>query len=296
MKSKKFAIFIGLALLNNSPSFAQNAQKAPSEILASAPKSDWVKIDSENIIQIELQNGAKFYVALSEQTAKIHVANIKKLINSGYLQGNWSILRSQDNYVVQWGTIKETQLPDNVEVKPPEEYEFNLKSQDFTPIAFKDAYAPIIGTIGMFPAGSDGKSVWLTHCYGMVGVGRDLPPDTGTGSELYAVIGHAPRHLDRNITIIGRVIWGIENISALARGTADLGFYKEESERTAIKSANLLNGLNETDVQHFEYLNPKSQSYKDYVFARANREGGFFIKPANAVDVCNAIVPVRKSF
>ena len=48
----------------------------------------------------------------------------------------------------------------------------------------------------------------------MVGVGRDLSPDTGTGGELYAVIGHAPRHLDRNIALVGRIVSGIEHMSA----------------------------------------------------------------------------------
>ena len=27
------------------------------------------------------------------------------------------------------------------------------------------------------------------HCYGSIGVARDMPPDTGTGAELYVAIG-----------------------------------------------------------------------------------------------------------
>ncbi|OYU74881.1 MAG: peptidylprolyl isomerase, partial [Alphaproteobacteria bacterium PA3] len=50
-----------------------------------------------------------------------------------------------------------------------------------------------------WPLAQDGgqpeSSLWPTHCYGMVGVGRNYSPDTGSGAELYTVIGHAPRHL-----------------------------------------------------------------------------------------------------
>src|SRR3546814_676947 len=61
------------------------------------------------------------------------------------------------------------------------------------------------------------QSVWPVHCYAMVGVARDMSPNTGTSSELYTVIGHAPRHLDRNIALVGRVIAGIEHLSSLPR-------------------------------------------------------------------------------
>jgi peptidylprolyl isomerase len=72
------------------------------------------------------------------------------------------------------------------------------------------------------------KTMWPTHCYGMVGVGRNYSPDTGSGAELYTVIGHAPRHLDRNIALVGRVIEGMQHLSSLPRGKGDLGFYTAE--------------------------------------------------------------------
>ena len=89
-----------------------------------------------------------------------------------------------------------------------------------------DPYADFQGFAGGWPlAGSSG--VWPVHCYGMVGVGRNLSPDTGSGAELYTVIGHAPRHLDQNIALVGRVVSGIEHLSSLPRGTGALGFYED---------------------------------------------------------------------
>jgi len=99
-----------------------------------------------------------------------------------------------------------------------------------------DVHAPQVGFSGGFLWRRDPKSgkMWLIHCYGMVGAGRDAPTDSGGGTELYIVIGHAPRHLDRNVTLLGRVVLGIELLSALPRGTGALGFY----EKTRATSSN----------------------------------------------------------
>ena len=107
-------------------------------------------------------------------------------------------------------------------------------SEPFTPLPDPDTYAPSTGFADGFPAARDPGSgkTWLTHCYGMVGVGRDNDADSGGGTELYAVIGHAPRQLDRNVTLVGRVVQGIELMSSLPRGTEALGFYKTAAERT----------------------------------------------------------------
>ena len=62
-------------------------------------------------------------------------------------------------------------------------------------------YADEVGFSDGFPVARDPRNgkMWLAHRYGMVGAGRDNAPDSGGGTELYAVIGHAPRQLDRNV-------------------------------------------------------------------------------------------------
>ncbi len=136
---------------------------------------------------------------------------------------------------------------------------------------------------------------WPTHCYGMVGVGRNLSPDTGTGAELYTVIGHAPRHLDRNIALVGRIIEGMEHMSSLPRGTGALGFYETPEERTKILSVSLMSQIpNDKPLPTYEYLNTESESFAKYADARANRRDPFFIQPAGGADICNIPVPVRR--
>ena len=133
---------------------------------------------------------------------------------------------------------------------------------------------------------------WPVHCYGMVGVGRDLPPNTGSGAELYTVIGHAPRHLDRNIALVGRVIEGIEHLSSLPRGTGALGFYETAEERTPIVSIRL--GGEVPALPAYEYLSTESATFAKYADSRANRRDPFFILPAGGADICNIPVPVRR--
>jgi peptidylprolyl isomerase len=142
---------------------------------------------------------------------------------------------------------------------------------------------------------SEGRRTWPVHCYATVGVGRNLSPDTGTGAELYTVIGHAPRHLDRNIAVVGRVVEGIEHLSSLPRGTEALGFYETAAERTPIRSIRLASDLPAAERPRFQYLSTESASFAAYADARANRRDAFFIRPAGGADICNVPVPVRRT-
>ncbi len=127
----------------------------------------------------------------------------------------------------------------------------------------------------------------------MVGVGRGLAPDTGTGAELYAVIGHGPRHLDRNIAVVGRVLEGMEALTALPRGTEELGFYKQGAARPAIVRARIAADVPLAERAGYQILRSDSAAFADWVRARANRKDEFFIRPAGSVDICNALPPVR---
>jgi peptidylprolyl isomerase len=203
----------------------------------------------------------------------------------------------QDNYVVQWGDASEKKaLPDGLAVVPQSEYMRALTGELGHLLIPKslgpDAYRTDSTSFGGWPLAFDKKSFWPVHCYAMVGVGRNAPPDTGTGAELYAVIGHAPRQLDRNIAIVGRVIEGIEYLSSLPRGTAALGFYATPEERVPIRSVRLGNDV--AGLAGYQYLSTESASFARYADARANRRDAFFVRPAGGADVCNIPVPVRR--
>ena len=116
-----------------------------------------------------------------------------------------------------------------------------------------------------------------------------------TGSELYAVIGHAPRQLDRNIAVVGRVIEGIEHLSTLPRGPASTnGVYEDAAQRVPIVSVRLGNEVPEFPQPRFEYLASESESFAEYVRVRANRQDSFYKVPAGGIDVCNVQMPIRR--
>src|SRR3990170_3439370 len=269
----------------------------PSEIIAQAPASAWRAIDPENLMVIDLKNGKRVIVQLAPIFAPVHVANIKALAKAGWWSGA-AIYRVQDNYVAQWGNNEsEKPIPQGVVEKPPAEYERALAGLKIVPLGSPDPYAPAAGFVHGWPVAYDpkAKTANLAHCYASVGVGRGLSPDTGMGGELYAAIGHAPRHLDRVIAVVGRVVEGIENFSSLPRGTEALGFYKERSSDVPIARVTLASDIPAAERPSFQYMDTASPNFAAYVKGRANRRDDFFIRPAGGVDLCNAPVPVRRT-
>jgi cyclophilin family peptidyl-prolyl cis-trans isomerase len=286
-----------------APLLAQEAPVTPGAIVAAAPAEDWVAIAAEDLLVMELApdaEGNKRTVTIQLMPPPFSqgwVGNIRTLAKAHWWDGT-NIYRVQDNYVTQWGggAIEKAE-PEGLTVVPESEY----VSTGNRPLPIfvnasrmpGDVYADRSAFVGGWPVATDESVVWPTHCYGMVGVARGID-NTGSGSDLYVVIGHAPRQLDRNIAVVGRVIEGIEHLSALPRGKGDLGFYddNEAAKRVPILSVRL--GTEASDAQRFEYLSTESESFARYVHVRANRQDDFYKVAAGGVDICNAPVPVRR--
>jgi peptidylprolyl isomerase len=268
----------------------------PNDIVAQSPASAWKTIPADDLMVIDLAGGGRVVVQLAPAFAPVHVANIKALARGKYWDGA-TVYRVQDNYVAQWGLNESDKpWPAGVAAKPPAEYTRPLKGLNITPLGSPDAYAPGAGFADGWPIAYNAKAAWadLTHCYGSVGVGRDLSPDTGTGGELYAVIGNAPRQLDRVIALVGRVVDGIDRFSTLPRGTEALGFYKDKAQYVPIASIRIASDMPASDRPSYEVMDTSSPAFARYLKIRANRHDDFYIRPAGGVDVCNVQVPVRK--
>ena len=275
---------------------APEKPRTPSDIVASAPESAWQAIPADDLLVIDLKKGGRVVIQLAPEFAPTHVANIKALARGHYWDGA-TVYRVQDNYVAQWGLNESDRpWPAGVTAKPPAEYTRPLKGLSIEPLGSPDAYAPGAGFADGWPVAYSPKEGWadLTHCYGSVGVGRDLSPDTGTGGELYAVIGNAPRQLDRVIALVGRVVDGIDKLSSLPRGTEALGFYKDKAQYVPIASIRLASDMPAAERPSYEYMDTQSASFARYLQVRANRHDDFYIRPAGGVDLCNVQVPVRK--
>ncbi|MBK9572515.1 MAG: peptidylprolyl isomerase [Rhodoferax sp.] len=105
-----------------------------------------------------------------------------------------------------------------------------------------DGWAPVSGFVDGLPVAADPakNQAWIAHCYGVVGAARGNEPDSSNGTSLYTIIGQAPRALDLNITVVGRVVQGMEVLSSLPRGPGAMGFYEKPEQAIPITRARLL--------------------------------------------------------
>jgi len=275
---------------------AASLQATPAPTPADPIESDWRAVPDDDLLVMTLASGRQVVIRLAPGLAPAHVANIRALARARWWDAA-SVYRVQENWVAQWGDATEKKpLPAGLVTPPPAEYDQPANAATVAArLSRRDPYAEWAGySRDGWPLAGSGARQWVPHCYAMVGVARDLAPDTGSGAELYTVIGHSPRALDRNIAIVGRVIDGIEQLSVLPRGTGELGFYKTEGERLPIVSARFASDLPAAERPHFAYRRTDNARFRAWIASRENRAGPFFTVPAGGADICAALPPVRR--
>ena len=265
-----------------------------AEILQQSTAGDWRTPDPENTVYLDIAAG-RVVIELAPAFVPAHANNIRKLVRERYFDG-LAIIRSQDNFVVQWGDPDGNRSLGTAAATLPPEFTIAAPADlPWTTLPDADGYAPEVGFSAGFPAARDRtkREAWLAHCYGMVGAGRGNEPESGNGSELYVVTGHAPRQLDRNIAVVGRVLKGIELLSTLPRGTAALGFYAKPGERTPIVHARIAADVPAAEHETLEVLRTDTPTFTALVEARRNRHDDWYLVPAGHIDLCNVPIPVR---
>jgi peptidylprolyl isomerase len=293
------------AVLASLATAAAQAQGAPAtavpakprttaEVLAATTAADWRPLDPDNTLYLQLPAG-RVVIELAPVFAPLHAANLRTLVRQKYFDG-LAVIRSQDNFVVQWGDPDGQRTLGAAQSKVPPEFTVRLTpGLPFEPIPDRDGYAPEVGFSQGFPAARDTVrgEAWLTHCYGMVGAGRGNEPDSGNGTELYVVTGQAPRQLDRNIALVGRVVQGMELLSVLPRGSGPLGFYERPEQHVPISSVRLAADLPAAERLPIEVLRTDTASFRALAEARRNRRDDWYLVPAGHVDVCNIPIVAR---
>jgi len=264
-----------------------------AEIIAQSQPSDWRALDPQQTLYLDLPAG-RVVIELAPQFAPQAVANVKLLAQEHYYDGLW-IERVQDNYVVQWGDPDGRKPLGSARHTLPAEFVVPSRDLPINALPDPDTYAPLVGFSEGFATGRDVTTArtWLLHCYGMVGLGRDNDVDSGNGAELYAVIGQAPRQLDRNITLIGRVVQGMELLSSLPRGTGALGFYEKPEQRTPIRQLRLAADLPPMQRTALDVMRTDTPAFNELVESRRNRREEWYKVPAGRIDICNIPIPVR---
>ena len=271
--------------------------KSAQEILDASPDAHWRALDPANTLYMELDAG-RVVIELAPQFAPRHVGNIRTLARESFWDG-LSIYRSQDNFVVQFGDPTEEAADrkpiGSAKDKLPAEFTRASEGLVFDRLPDPDGWAPEVGFSNGFPAARDPATgqAWLAHCYGTLGAGRDVAPDSSNGTELYVVDGQSPRQLDRNITVVGRVLKGMELLSVIPRGPEPMGFYEDPAQRTPIASIALASDVPEAQRTPLQVLRTDTPLFAQLVEMRRNRKDGWYKVPAGHIDLCNVPVPVR---
>jgi peptidylprolyl isomerase len=289
------AALAGLVLAALALGLADGAAAKPvtvDDLLADSPTADWRVPDPEDTLYMDLARG-RVVIELASHVAPQHAANIRMLARAHYFDG-LAIIRVQDNYVVQWDD-QDHHRPVAAGVRAAVEFTAAAGADArFEPLPDRDAYAPQVGFLDGFPAARDPRShlVWLAHCYGMVGAGRDDPPESD-GTEMYAVIGHAPRQLDRNVALVGRVLKGVELLSSLPRGSGEMGFYVPSEATAPIRSVRVAADLPATERMPIQVLRTNSGTFRAVLDQRRRRHEPWFKFSPDHIDLCNVPLPVR---
>jgi peptidylprolyl isomerase len=294
----KFIYFV-VALFSLAATAAPTKKPVVSELLEASKPADWREVKQENLLYMDLPQG-QVIIELAPEFAPKTIGNVKALAKEKYWDG-LAIVRVQDNYVVQWADPNAEKPELRRKIKQaretvPAELDYALdRSLSFKRLPDPDTYMSEVGFHDGFAMARDtkAKKMWLLHCYGAVGVGRDTAPDSGNGSELYAVIGQAPRHLDRNVTVIGRVLQGMELLSSLPRGKGKVGFYEKPEQQIKIRSIHLGTDVEKANQINLEVLRTDTPLFDQIIEARRNRSEEWFHYQAGRIDACNIQIPVR---
>jgi peptidylprolyl isomerase len=295
---KPLAALTGLLLATAAFGIGPSDREKPlttAQVLESSQPSDWRQPDAGNTLYLELDSG-RVIIELAPRFAPEHVANIRRLVSERFFDG-LGIVRVQDNFVAQWGDPDGSRPTEAARRKLPDETVIAWsRSLPFVKLPDPDGYAREAGWLDGVPVGVERRpsgQVWMAHCYGTLGVGRDNWPDNGSGAELYVVIGQAPRQLDRNIVVVGRVLRGMELLASLPRGSGASGFYEQPEQRVPIRSIRIAAELPEGERTAIEVLRTDTPLFAKYVESRRNRRDEWYLRPAGHVDICNITIPVR---
>lgn len=279
MKLKTIALALALAVVVPIPAYA----------------SEWRDVDGDNLVVMDMAHG-RVLIELSSQFAPRHAERFRALVRSKFYDGK-SFYRVIDGFVAQGGIGEgdDKKLPDWPALKA--EFDRNIGIDvDFVALGSPDLFADKVGHVDGFPVGQSRKDkrMWLLHCPGALAMARDNDPDTG-GTEFYIPIGHAPRRLDRNLTVFGRVLDGMQYLQKLNRGDpkVESGVIQDAARRDAIVKVQMAADMAEAERPRVQVMDPTSKAFSEFKEQRRNPAPEFYKKVSPNLDICAFNAPLR---
>jgi peptidylprolyl isomerase len=262
---------------------------------AAAIAEEWRDVDPDNLVVMDINYG-RVLIELAPQFAPKHAERFRALVRAKFYDGK-SFYRVIDGFVAQGG------IGEGDDKKLPEwpalaaEFERPIKGDSlFTPLGSPDLFAKEVGHVDGFPVGRDWDdgSMWPLHCPGAVAMARDTDPNTG-GTEFYIPIGHAPRRLDRNLTVFGRVLEGMQHVQKVNRGDpkVDSGVIKDEAKRDPILRVRMAADMPSGERPRVQVMDTTSKEFEAFKAQRRNPAPDFYKKVAKNLDICAFNAPVQ---
>jgi peptidylprolyl isomerase len=289
-------LFGALALSITAACQAQDGTKVQvtEAEIASALTPDWRDVSPENLILVETVYG-DIVIELNPDFAPNHAAQFRMLVRDDVYNGI-RFYRVIDAFVAQGGLQDEALIENYPTLK--NENDRPISEAAFVPLGNADLFAPKVGHIDGFAVGRSETlgSEWLLHCPGALAMARDNDPDSGS-TEFYIVLD-AQRYLDRNLTVFGRVIDGMQHVQKLKRGirAIESGVIQEPEVGDEILSMTVAADMDPVIRPAYQVQAMPTQAFEDAKTAKRVREEDFFYrKPPEMLDICGFEVPVRKT-
>jgi peptidylprolyl isomerase len=260
--------------------------------LSAAEELTWRELDPENTVFMELRD-ERVVIELNPRFAPETVKQFKRLVQERFYDG-LPFYRVIDGFVAQGGDGSD--LGELSEV-PLIDAEFEIEWDQewpFMPVQSPDMFAPETGFINGFAVARNpsANTAWLTHCPGVIAMARNDDRDSSR-TDFYIVIGQAPRYLDRNLNIFGRVVFGMDVVQRIQRGPAlNNGIIEDETKSTRMSRLRLVSDIPEEDRLSTYVLDTNNDAFADLLKDRRKRKQKFFHnKPPKVLDICQ--VPVN---
>ena len=251
-------------------------------------EQEWRTPATEDLVYLELETGTVI-IELAPFMAPKHVAQFKALVAEGFYDG-LDFYRVIDGFVAQAGDLSE---------QKPSKNKGLLKAEFSRPIPLSSSFmlvqspgfiAPQTGYLHGFAAGQDlqTKQQWLLHCPGAVAFARGVDADSAS-TEFYIVVGQATRHLDRNMSTIGRVIYGMPAVQAMQRANMNnaSGVIEDETKRSKILWAKLAKDISPQASLHIQVQQQNSEQVAQRLASAKTLDNEFFHFKGNGnLDVC----------
>ncbi len=273
------------------------------------PVQDWRAVDPENLIIVTLETGI-VAIELYPEAAPAHAAQIREAVREGFYDGEY-FYRVIEGHVAQAG--REFPMAVAAWATLPFEAERDISADGFAPQGNPDLYAAEVGHRDGFAVGREGGREWLLNCPGALGMARDNNPESGS-TEIFIPL-QPRRYLDRNYTIFGRVIDGMEFIHRLPRVdpsteeevNAMMGedeelahqvtqFRRSKLAQNQILSARMAADIPVAERPAYDVMETPSAEWETLKTSKRDYTGipALVSLPPKVLDICSLPVPARR--